>query len=87
MSKKQWKIGCEASQVRGVLRRIRELGDAGHLPDRTRERLIRMTESVEPLVVFDLREGKRSYTLVVRPSYELKRILGRLEARAAKAAP
>ncbi len=86
MSTKKYPIAIDTHFLRGVLRRIQKLGDAGHLPARTRKRLMAMVGNTDTLFDSELRRGKRSFTLVIRPSYELKRILGRLEARAEKAA-
>lgn len=68
-----------------VLKRIRRLGDAGHMPERTRKRLLAMAKG-DGLYDYNVRRLPSSVTLIVTPSYELNRILGRLEARAEKAA-
>ncbi len=78
-------IGVEVIGVSRILRRIRKLGNAGHLPDRTRKRLLKMADN-GGLIQSKLRRGRSHLTLVVTPAYELKRILWRLEARAEKAA-
>ena len=78
-------IAADGGKARRAIVRIRQLGGAGHLPERTRQRLLAMADN-GGLLDSRLRRGRKKITLVVTPSYELKRILGRLEARAAKAA-
>ena len=72
-------------RVTRIIRQVQALADAGHLPDRTRKRLLAMAGN-GGLWESRLRRGRKKVTLDVTPSYELNRILGRLEARAAKAA-
>ncbi len=71
--------------VTRIIRRVQALGDAGHMPARTRKRLLTMAGN-GGLWQSRLRPGRERFTLDVTPSYELNRILGRLEARAEKAA-
>ncbi len=77
-------IVADGAKALRAMKRVRQLGDAGHLPERTRKRLLAMAEN-GGLLDSHLRRGRKKMTLVLTPSYELVRILGRLEARAEKA--
>lgn len=85
MTTKALTIRADVASARRILGWIREYGEKDPLPARTRKRLLAMAES-GALFKSELRRSRRFLTLMVTPSYELNRILRRLELRAIKAA-